>query len=341
MGHIITMCIRDIDSAPVFKFIGEIHMPLFFFISGWFSLRMVDGHILSPRIKSRAARLLVPMIVVSTLWIIYYPHSGLQSPLDSTFAGLWFNIWKNGYWFTLCLFEIILIYAAVVPTLNRSRSPGGDIAICAAAWAILFASYSVFGHTDAGQLLGLELLATFWPAFTAGVLAAKHRKKFDEALVNPYCSGLLFIIGAFILYYISWWWEFPGKELFEVDQYNLVIARPIFHICLAFIAIALFKPIIIRQTANLSDSNRAPLWIRIWSYVGVNSLGIYLLHYFFLFPMSKLREPMEALGLSFTPMLAISATAAAAVVAVTLGAIRLVAINPWLSFLLTGSKFKV
>ena len=29
MGHVLTMCIRGIDSAALFKIIGEVHMPLF------------------------------------------------------------------------------------------------------------------------------------------------------------------------------------------------------------------------------------------------------------------------------------------------------------------------
>ena len=34
MGHVITMCIRDIDNAFIFKLIAQTHMPLFFFVSG-------------------------------------------------------------------------------------------------------------------------------------------------------------------------------------------------------------------------------------------------------------------------------------------------------------------
>lgn len=38
MGHVIVFCVRGIDATPHFKFIGSIHMPLFFFISGYFFL---------------------------------------------------------------------------------------------------------------------------------------------------------------------------------------------------------------------------------------------------------------------------------------------------------------
>ena len=39
--------------------------------------------------------LIIPFFVVGTLWIFYFPHSGLQSPLKPGFNGLYFDIWKN------------------------------------------------------------------------------------------------------------------------------------------------------------------------------------------------------------------------------------------------------
>ena len=79
MGHVLTMCVRSIDRATVFKIIGQIHMPLFFFISGWFTYRLAgDGRVKMPSIKPRAKQLLLPMLVVSALWIYHFPHSGQQ-----------------------------------------------------------------------------------------------------------------------------------------------------------------------------------------------------------------------------------------------------------------------
>ena len=66
MGHVLTMCVREIDRAALFKFLGEIHMPLFFFISGWFTMRVADdGHIARPGLSKRFFQLLVPMVAMS------------------------------------------------------------------------------------------------------------------------------------------------------------------------------------------------------------------------------------------------------------------------------------
>ena len=74
MGHVLTMCIRGIDSAALFKIIGEVHMPLFFFISGYLGFRRLPaGTVSRPPLGRRALRLLLPMLAVSTLWIYYFP----------------------------------------------------------------------------------------------------------------------------------------------------------------------------------------------------------------------------------------------------------------------------
>jgi len=144
MGHVLTMCVREIDRAAIFKFIGEVHMPLFFFISGWMAMRLGEGgNVATPSLLPRAKRLLLPMLGASTLWLYYFPLSGLESPLVSTWEGLWSNEWKNGYWFTLVLFEIFAVYAAITPLLSRCRNVWGGIAVTAAAWAVMLACQAI------------------------------------------------------------------------------------------------------------------------------------------------------------------------------------------------------
>lgn len=184
MGHILTMCVRDIDRAPVFKFIGQIHMPLFFFISGWFAMKLTDGGMLSaPGLVSKAKRLLLPMLGASTLWIYYYPCSGLQSPFDSSWSGLWLNEWKNGYWFTFVLFEIFAVYAALTFVLRRATSFVAELLIVAGAWAALgVIDYLMPAGADA--FLSFELVFTFFPIFMAGVIASRRRGHSSVCALN-------------------------------------------------------------------------------------------------------------------------------------------------------------
>ena len=61
MGHVITMCIRDIDSAVLFKFVEKMHMPIFFFISGYFSYKVLEnGNLAIPKLGVRVKQLHIP-----------------------------------------------------------------------------------------------------------------------------------------------------------------------------------------------------------------------------------------------------------------------------------------
>ena len=103
MGHALTMCIRGIDAAFLFKLIGQVHMPIFFFISGFLTYKDTFA---PPALKKRFLQLIIPFFVVSALWIWYFPHSSLGSPMSSSLTGMYCSYWKDGYWFTLCLFEL-------------------------------------------------------------------------------------------------------------------------------------------------------------------------------------------------------------------------------------------
>lgn len=332
MGHVIAMCIREIDRTPLFKFIGLIHMPLFFFISGWFACRLdSEGRIKIPNLWNRAVRLLLPMIAVSTLWIFYFPHSGLQSPLNSTFEGLWSDSWKNGYWFTLVLFELFVVYWAIIPLLNQWKSAAGNIIVILCVWVLLLVAYC-FCPQNICSWLSLDLTAAFFPAFMFGWVGRKLRDEFMQCIGDSWFQTFTIIVFAGTIYVSSWPWEFGLSPLSET------VITSLFHISLAIIAMAVFG----RWEQSAYSPDASPLSRRIadmWSYIGVNSLGIYLLHYFFLFPMGDLfRDYLESLNLSFVPMTVFSAFWATCIVAIVLGIIKLIQPSRPLSLLLTGQK---
>lgn len=334
MGHVITMCIRDIDQTTLFKFIGEIHMPLFFFISGWFTYKVNKKGILkSPDLGRRFRQLIIPMIVVSTLWLFYFPHSGLQTPIRSTFLDLWFSEFKNGYWFPLTLFEIVILYAVMRPFLGNKVAVCKDILVTVCVWIVLIILNIVLYQSMIGLFIGIEMLATYWPVFMIGFISSKNRESFARITSSGYANTVALLAGGFLLYYICWWWEFPGAQYIGNSEINLVFARPLFHICLAIVATAIFK-----SAVNSSlQQNPKTRWVRIWSYLGKKSLGIYLLHYFFLFPMGCLRPVARDFHMGFAPMFLISVIFSAVIIIVVLGVIRVISISPLLSWLLTGT----
>lgn len=274
MGHVLTICIRDIDAATIFKIIGEVHMPIFFFISGWFTYKATaDGRIRRPDLRRRALQLIVPMVIVSTLWVLQFPYSGLRSPMAPGFEGLWTSEYKNGYWFTPVLFVIMVLYALLAPVILRRRRP------------VL--------------------------AITASIA----------------------ILAGIPLFFIAVWpWRIPALENIP---FIVPTAKMLFQLALAIVAMNIAVPW--SETAYAPGRTRPGRLAVIWEYLGRKSLAIYLLHYFFLFPLTFLQQPARDMALSIVPLAVIAGAVAACIIAVTLAAEYLLSRSPLTARLICGN----
>lgn len=332
MGHVLTMCIRNIDSAFTFKIISEIHMPLFFFISGYLTYKSSrTKSFLKPDLWKRFKQLIIPFVVVSALWIWYFPHSGLLSPISDSLTDMYQSYWKDGYWFTLCLFEIFLIYYPLSILLSKIKNSAWQIILTIAVYAalIILARFLSF-PAENKDILGIGLLTSFFPVFMTGLFAAKYKEKFS-AIVN---NSLWFVDALFIFifcwYYTVYFWEFPMLP----DWVNL-ITRPLEHFGLIIIAITAIQPWS-KKEFNFEQGNKPSIVARYFKFLGKESLAIYLIHYFFLFPLTPLQEPLKSIGLPMVPLLTVSIIAAFLVIAATLLVNYIIQRNKYLSFILIG-----
>ena len=326
MGHVMIFGIHKIDSAFIFKLTEKLHMPLFFFISGYFTYKLVDGKIILPNIISRFKQLIIPFFCVSTLWIYYFPHSGIESPLNSTWHGLYTDYWKNGYWFTLCLFEMILLYGALVPLFNRVKSTLSQILLVMVVYVAIGLCTRI-GNPCVNAYLGMPLLFQFLPIFFVGVLAKKYSSKFNAILTNNIAITTSILLGGFLLYYVCYYWKFPLLPHFVVE-----IVTSIVHIAVVLIVFSVIKPWCEHEFIKENPSRV----IQILQYIGKESLAIYLLHYFFLFPMTALRQPMIDMGLQFVPFFIISLVVSSVIIAISLGVKSIIEKSKLLSLLLLG-----
>ncbi|MBQ7941702.1 MAG: acyltransferase [Muribaculaceae bacterium] len=331
IGHVLTMCIREIDNAVLFKFVEKIHMPVFFFISGYFTYKVIkDGKLAIPDVKARAKQLLIPFFAVSTLWIYYFPHSGLQSPFDSTWEGLYFSTGKNGYWFTLCLFEIILLYCALISVLERCKSVAAKFAVVVAVWIVLGLLTKFVFTEKINSLIGVPLLFEFFPVFMFGIMARSVKETFDNVTSDSKWITIAIVAGSFLMYYVCWSWEF-SLPVECVD-----IARQLLYVCVVIVSISVAKSWSFRAFGT--ENPRGSISGRVCEYIGRQSLAVYLLHYFFLFPLTVLREPLIEMNLGFVPTLIFASFFASIIIAVTLGANYIICHSKPLALLLTGKE---
>ncbi len=326
-GHVLTMCIREIDQAFAFKLIGEIHMPLFFFISGFFIYKSNDKYqFVTPRLGRKFIQLILPLLTVGSLWILYFPHSGLDSPLKPGFEGFWSDPWKNGYWFTLCLFEITLLYTVSSVIFRHIKSYPLQIIITTVIW-VLTNIAAIYLPDTICNAIGFTWIITFFPIFMFGVYAKKYEKDFMTLIGKPTVTAISVVGAAITLYMICYPWEFSF-----MNYAGRISLKMIFHLCLVCFCVY--------TTKSWTENRPNNTVIREISHLGQNSLSIYLLHYFFLFPMAFLQEPLRNMGLGFAPTITIASVAAAIIISFALLADYLISRNRFLALILLGKHDK-
>ncbi len=329
MGHVMYFGIHNIDKAFILKTLDKIHMPLFFFISGYFTYKFSDNKVVLPNLLSRFKQLIIPFVCVSALWIYYFPHSGLGSSFDSTWIGLYSDCYKLGYWFTLCLFEIILIYCVVARLFNYIRNIWLQISVVIIAYLAIFA-ISMLANATVNNYLGIIFIRQYLPIFFFGVFARKFQDGFNNLLKNNAATTLAIVTGSFLMYFVCYYWEFDFQP--RIEYVSLVISRNIVHICVCLIIFAVVKPLCEKAYA----SGKPSFAVKSLQYIGKESLTIYLLHYFFLFPMAVLRQPMLDMGLGFVPLFAVSFITSIIIITVVLGVKLIIERSKLLSLLLLG-----
>lgn len=329
MGHVLTMCIRDIDSAVLFKMVEKIHMPLFFFISGYFTYKLTEnGKVKSPNLFSRAKQLLVPFFVVSILWIYYFPNSGLQSPFISTWDGLFFVESKNGYWFTLCLFELILLYSLLTPLFSLCRKVISRFCVILLVWLGLLIITHYLQNTCIYGLLGLQFACEFFPIFMLGTLAKAECVTFDKITASNRGVTVALLLGSVLMYFVCWPWEI------NLSYKYVVVVKQFLYPCVILVAISIVKPW--GEKAFDENNPKGTIIARLFEYIGTQSLAVYLLHYFFLFPLPILRGPLLEMNLNIVPTFIVAAFFAIIIIAVTLCVNYIVSKSKLFALILTG-----
>lgn len=339
MGHVMYFGIGGLQNTAIMRIIAYTHMPLFFFISGYFSYKRIgDIDFATPNLSTRFRQLLVPMAAVSTLYLFYMPHSGLA--VDALASGapsltdLWTDQSKYGYWFPLCLFEIILLYALIIPLLRKAnRSPIYQVIIIGATWLALIGAYAKLPET-VNDIIEIQFLAYYFPVFISGVYARRHNARFTNALQHGLYPTLAIVIGAAILLNLVYYDISPISRLSGIK----FLLLPCWHLCLV---VTLFATVRKWVGPSYTAGNRSSGAIALWSWLGRNSLGIYLLHYFFLFPFAMAQGILMQMSHQFAPLFVTSFVIAAPIVAMSSLSIALIRTSRPLGHLLIGDINRV
>lgn len=217
-------------------------------------------------------------------------------------TGFWLHEFKYGYWFMLVLFELMVTLSLVKSLAERFHVKpvfiNGAIFLAVTLYLQLLPKGSVVN-----QVLGVNLYWHYYPFFMMGY----YSYHFDRWLKMGYAPVYL------VVYLVAFYFYLQGIKA-AVVACNLASLFFLMTVC---------------------QSPRRPLE-RVFAYVGVNSLQIYMLHFFLLFPLVEVLPVVANRWLEFPYF----AGVAAALIAVTIGIAQLLMKSSWLAMFLFGIRRK-
>lgn len=293
VGHLYFYSGRYEGEAWVFRVCDTMELPVFMYISGLLAHVSVDRYGFRKLIWSKVIRLLFPLFSFYIIWGLW----------DSSY---WLDFWlrekKNGYWFMLVLFELMVTLSFVkkCSTLFKIKTIYVNIVVYAIT-SIVFFMIPKDGLVN--HLLCVKLYWHFYPFFMMGY----YSYKLERFLVLKYAPIYLFLY-LFVLFYF-------GDVLWKV---GINMAGNLFSL---FFLLSVFS------------TSFKPLKT-VFATVGVFSLQVYMLHFFLLFPLLKVLPLVENRWLEFPYDLVI----ASAIIFVSIEISKLLMKNSWLAMFLFGIR---
>lgn len=228
-------------------------MPIFFFVSGYLAYKQsMDMKTFLNSIRKKFIFLVIPAVVF---------HLG-RDLMNHKYLLRFITEGFHGYWFTITLFECFLVYYVVTLAIKNEKWRIGILLLLSLVGIGIFAVNKDFGP----EFFDLRRRTRYFLFFVLGTLAMKYRPRY-ESLMNNEVFKATFILLSFVVLFLLTYDMPPVLHHFLRD-----IALPYFTM---FAIVSFF---FCHESSLLRESKLNSLI----SYIGQNSLAIYLIQYFFL-----------------------------------------------------------
>lgn len=253
LGHIISN--TDSTENPIRTLIWSVHMPLFFFVSGYLASKKMTTTNEVLLFFINKARIMIPFIVVGGVYSCIFHYDIIESLL----------YWgKNGYWFLWVLFEFFVILGITNFILLKNRNEIIEIITLIVPVAMCMVLRKFEDTTIGGLLNFLNLYNYIF--FILGLLISRYNLKgFVLNDKMQFAFFMVYLIGFFTKLSIM---NIPMKAsgvLFVFGVVNFYL-----------------------ENSNDFEKNKIN---NILLYVGRSSLYIYVLHYFIIRGIGRMPEP--------------------------------------------------
>ena len=308
LGHVSSHSFQldnTFDKLGVFSFIQLFRMPTFFFISGYIAYKSVcaweKSYFLNQLVKKLRVQL-VPTIVIGLFFTYLFAGADIIAFVTDKF--------KSGYWFTVSLLEMLLIYYVISFCVNKivkgSKEKIWTIAIVLSGVVSLVAGVMLVSPTSEAvktfsDVFCLEQTSHYFQYFIFGLLMAKHKRLFTAVLENKYTMAVIIAALIFLPFVISVYIA-PYSEtgMWKMVRFALILLGGYLGITVVFNYFRKY------QTSFTAESKIGSSL----QYIGRRTLDIYMLHYFFLPALPQVgtyftQNPNMVIELTFSVVLAL------------------------------------
>lgn len=305
IGHI-TLFSFGYDPSDVVKMLGIFHMPIFFYISGYFTYKEnTTSRYLIEKLSKRSLNLLVPFIVFGFLWCEFTNNSFIQLFLGG----------GGRYWFLWVLFLLSTFFIVYGHLIQNIKKEWLYITLWIVPYCIIM-FLKLFEVKIGGihSIFCINHINSYYRYFLIGYLCRKYTRFNNLLFKNEIVYGI-----GFILYFLQW------------RYCNIHNAALIFFGGLG--------AIIVLQQYLESKQHVDNVCTKYLSKIGKASLSIYVIHYFFIpnLPV-EIHEFLNAEN-PFIWQLVFAAALSMPIIAASMFVGQLIESNKYLNLLFFGKMF--
>lgn len=205
-GHFFTHYLHI--ESPIRNFFDYWYMPLFFFISGYFSYSSNKNFYQTPKsISNRVQRLLHPAFVVCSLYVITLLYLSPNFTPKETILATLYDPAKRGYWFTFSLTQAYLLVTGLQSLYNFEQRSTNERTTFLSILAIITSIIAIIGFNSIDsypniiryiiKTLCLEMTIKYLPFFLIGTICKIQNEQFNRLFKHP--ITLIFGITIFLI----------------------------------------------------------------------------------------------------------------------------------------------
>ena len=314
LGHTLTYMGLGGYNSTLGSIIVTFWLPLFFFISGFFSLKRYKNP--QERLKSLTTKF-IQLVIPAIIFVTIFSATFKPSPF------IWIHDGFGAYWFTIVLFIFIVINSVLLPLNNCKYNKIYDFILISLSFSGIIILMKLRNDSWGWNFFCLENATKYFQFYAFGLLCHKYRNKFSEALSsNKFSGGVLILLSISLLAYFGRSFENISSIIFQFNRDIAIRYLSLLTLLLYFSKI---------------EKNRSSV-LSFFNKIGRITLDIYLLHWFFLPKFEGLNHPVLS---SFIIQLVISSVIAIIIIKICITVSQMIRTSQFLSKYALGAKDKI